>query len=736
MPVTRTVASFTQHNVSSSPNYNKALVPGFFTGNTNHDGVISAVDSNLMDDSENAAAPMVISKESWRTLMPPGWTGRLLCYLQAWWGLTSHPNIGFSNQNQTDMTAIAVDLAARGCDVLVPDWYSPTLATVCNDNTVDKIAIACAAAGIKYMVMIDQQYFGDNGFSPANYQTGIITAINHVMDRYAADPNYETYTVAGVPRPMVLLWDVVGKIARDGATVDWNAVRTAVTPHGNPILIQYQAGGFSVVQSDGALAWLDTNADTPGSPISGTSYLTSSFLPACTAHQNKICISSVTKGFNGTNTKSLSWSLRKYLNQQKGQTWLDWWTVNRNYVASGKRLDYIAAVTGDDFEEGTGIQCGIRTDIALNFAIKGSLGTFTVTGNENTVRQYNLWGSLDGITAIQLASVAPGAPKQFNLTSFPAITSSGTYTLYLEAQGMPNLENHMAPQTFSVAFTIDSGTVGTVTTPLPVTIPATVTIAPPQVNRVRERPLERIMLELAEKGFEPKGPLCTAIRDLVTRADKTQTNNGEIKAEANITGRTEPLGTTVSGLAATGDINATTKVFGRTEGIGTTVANMTDAGQLASTDNIAADGTGSPLTGGKRGFVALDTNNRLAGSFRSNAVNIAGTPTSSTGLSNDGISTVITVAAQSQQFGDGTISYSSGSVDPGSFGTWYIFADDPTFAGGAVTYQFSSTPQTQTATNGRVLFGKITTVSGSAKTGGGNTGGTTSGGAGGRGFIQ
>jgi len=98
--------------------------------------------------------------------------------------------------------------------------------------------------------------------------------------------------------------------------------------------------------------------------------------------------------------------------------------------------------------------------------------------------------------------------------------------------------------------------------------------------------------------------------------------------------------------------------------------------------------------------------------------------------------TAITVAAQSQQFGDGSVSYNSGSVDPGGFGTFYIYADDPTFAGGAVTYQSSVTPVDQTANNGRVLFGKITTASGSAKTGGGNTGGTTSGGAGGRGFIQ
>jgi hypothetical protein len=227
-------------------------------------------------------------------------------------------------------------------------------------------------------------------------------------------------------------------------------------------------------------------------------------------------------------------------------------------------------------------------------------------------------------------------------------------------------------------------------------------------NTINPRPLETALSDLKNAGMSDS--TIRLFRDTFTRIDKALTNLGQLQSQVPITGRPEPIGTTVS--------------------------KVNSSGNLLSTDNIAADGTGSPLTGGKRGFVALDTNNRLAGSFRANAVNIAGTPTSSTGLSNDGISTAITVTATAQQFGDGTVNYNSGSVDPGVFGgPFYIFADDPTFAGGAVTYQFSTTPQNQTSTNGRVQFGSITTVNGSAKTGGGSTGGT-GGRAGGRGYVQ
>lgn len=255
-------------------------------------------------------------------------------------------------------------------------------------------------------------------------------------------------------------------------------------------------------------------------------------------------------------------------------------------------------------------------------------------------------------------------------------------------------------------------------------------------NPLKPRPLDAVIQELIKMGADPFGPTVRLMQDLTSRADLTTTNTGQIQSVAPIKGRTEGIAVTVTGLAPTGDILAATKVVGRTEGLGTTTGNLDATGKLTSTDAIAADGTGSPLTGGKRGFAALDTNNRLVGSFRANAVNVSSTPTAATALSNDGVLTVIPVAATTAQFGDGSVSYNSGSVDPGVFGTFYVFADDPTFSGGAVTYQFSTTPVTQTAANGRVLFGKIITVLGTPKTGGGNTGGTTPGGGGGRGFIQ
>lgn len=181
-----------------------------------------------------------------------------------------------------------------------------------------------------------------------------------------------------------------------------------------------------------------------------------------------------------------------------------------------------------------------------------------------------------------------------------------------------------------------------------------------------------------------------------------------------------------------GTLHPLAPIGNRTEGVGTTVQNLNSAGQVASTDAII-DGPGSPLTGGKRAAVALNSDNRLANSFRANAVNLANVPTSSTVLSNNGVSTAIPIASSTNQFGTAPVSYNSGTVDPGVFGSFYVYADDPQFTGGAVNYQFTTNPAVLVAADGRINFGKITTVGGSAKTGGGNTGGTTPGGTGGRG---
>lgn len=76
-----------------------------------------------------------------------------------------------------------------------------------------------------------------------------------------------------------------------------------------------------------------------------------------------------------------------------------------------------------------------------------------------------------------------------------------------------------------------------------------------------------------------------------------------------------------------------------------------------------------------------------------------------------GTDVTISISAHTRVYSDGT----SVSVNAGNFTgmaystTYYIYYDDPTFAGGAVTYLTTTTQATAAQTNDRHLVGQVTT---------------------------
>jgi hypothetical protein len=200
----------------------------------------------------------------------------------------------------------------------------------------------------------------------------------------------------------------------------------------------------------------------------------------------------------------------------------------------------------------------------------------------------------------------------------------------------------------------------------------------------------------------------------MTQVNASLTEFGEILAATKIQGRTEGIGTTVSKVDSAGIVIAAGVDFTRAY----TNKNLDNIPDTASFEKT----TPNEATGAGRAYTALDSNNRLAGAFRNNPVNVAGAFTGANPLTQVGVTTAIAIAANTIQFGDGQVSYNSGSVDPGVMGTNYVYADDPTFAGGAVTYQFTTSAATLNAANGRVSFGVITTVGGGGGAGGGGGG--------------
>lgn len=129
---------------------------------------------------------------------------------------------------------------------------------------------------------------------------------------------------------------------------------------------------------------------------------------------------------------------------------------------------------------------------------------------------------------------------------------------------------------------------------------------------------------------------------------------------------------------------------------------------------------------------ALNSSGRIINAstiFPAGLIGIKSTTSVSITATDAGTTATVNITAHSRKFGaestQTTVSYNSGSITGLSFSTrYFIYVDDPTYSGGAVTYVATTNSDTPAARSGRVYVGEVTTPA----DGGGDTGGTPPGG--------
>ena len=130
------------------------------------------------------------------------------------------------------------------------------------------------------------------------------------------------------------------------------------------------------------------------------------------------------------------------------------------------------------------------------------------------------------------------------------------------------------------------------------------------------------------------------------------------------------------------------------------VAKLGD-GSLTTSGGTTIDGL-TEIPGILVGGEALPTVN----AFNKSSVQNVSTLTAS----DAGGSATIAIAAHNVVYDNGTVAYNSGSITGLAFSTqYYVYTDDPTKAGGAVTYASSVTSTDSVANTGRYYLGSITT---------------------------
>ncbi|GLX85047.1 hypothetical protein tloyanaT_12990 [Thalassotalea loyana] len=159
-------------------------------------------------------------------------------------------------------------------------------------------------------------------------------------------------------------------------------------------------------------------------------------------------------------------------------------------------------------------------------------------------------------------------------------------------------------------------------------------------------------------------------------------------------------------------------------------SSATIRGEITETNlKDAANWTETPASGATKNTGALADQDALSDQTQIPMVNSAGALVTISGLTItattdwEGIASQISISAHTVRFGHGNVTYNQGTIWTTPNRTYYLYCDDPTYAGGAVTYVATQSKSDLTANTGRRYVGKIVTPPANGSGGGSGGGG-------------
>jgi len=422
------LASLTNHNTSAYPAYNQANFPANFGTTTwiNPDGQTIPVDPTQADESLNPVTPGHVSSTDVHTLIPSRPNLRWFAHATPWFGTSSHINIGLTNNSTAYVAAMITDMKNRGFNGVVIDWYGMTDGT---DGVVQKMKAYLAGIPnntFTYIIMVDGGIKGGTG--NANLQANI----QYCQAQYFSDPNYEHEPVS-TGEPILMFFNVRATIG------EANMISLKSALGGNMVWVEQGTSYLSEPWEDEAFEWTASfdgavNASDPFN-LGAVTADYSTF-----ASSGKKSFGGMCSQFDGTLTKTVGWSLGKYLPGSNGLCLVERAaTINSAIPSSMTRMQW---PTWSDWEEGTEVEAAIENHVALSVQTNATGGiSWSVTAGEpRTIDHYEIYASADGNLAALLASVPA---SQTNLSQLPI--ASGNYLVYVYAVAIPCVRNHLSP---------------------------------------------------------------------------------------------------------------------------------------------------------------------------------------------------------------------------------------------------------------------------------------------------
>jgi hypothetical protein len=402
------IDAITGHNTSASPTYDRAHFAANFGAQTwvSSAGATMPVDPDREDLSENPVTPGHVSNVDVHTLVPARPDLRWFAHVTPWFGGSSHVAIGVDNNSDAYAGAMLEDVARRGFDGIVVNWYGQGGKEDQATLKMQAYLHAHPQLHLKLILMLDKGI-------PNLSQSVLVQQLHYIESQYLGDSIYETEG----GKPIVMFFGVTAAVGEPGMA----AVKAS--DGGGQVWVNEGTGALSQSFTDQVFDW--ANVYTSG-PNAGDPYNLGGFgnFYTTVGHQSKHAFGAMMAGFNGMLTKTTAWSKGKYIPRDNGACLVA--RADKLGAVIPANVTRMQWVTWSDWEEGTQIETGVDNGLAVTATVAGSTVTWTVsggTGDERTLDHYAIYASSDGANAVLLGTV-PAGTHTFDLSS--ACVAHGT----------------------------------------------------------------------------------------------------------------------------------------------------------------------------------------------------------------------------------------------------------------------------------------------------------------------
>jgi PKD repeat protein len=369
-----------------------------------------------------------ISKVSTRNLLYANAGTKIFAHFMPWFGFSNHMNVGYNSNDALQVQKQVADMVSRGLDGTIIDWYGRGQSNkqfLAYDQTTQLIMHqAELQPAFSFLVMYDTGALKTCAATVGcDVTQAMIDDLNYVNVTYAPS---RAYVHVGT-QPVIFFF------GDDAYAIDWTRVRAGVA--GNPLLVFRNAGAYTHTQAGGGYSWLAPETVSTTDPMA-LLYMDNFYRTA----QTHASMFSMGSGYKGFNDSLAAWGTGRLINQQCGQTWLKSMAEAGKYYSSTLPLAFLQVVTWNDYEEGTEIETGIDNCVTVNAAVTGTVASWSITGQANTVDHYSIYLSQDGQNLMWLADSASAGAMDLAAFGF----NSGNYQVFVKATGKPSMTNKMS----------------------------------------------------------------------------------------------------------------------------------------------------------------------------------------------------------------------------------------------------------------------------------------------------